>query len=125
MASDTVVWAGLDYSMVRMIGSDKPGVSFNFTVPDIIFPGMLEQWNQLFIDERVEGVSATIEKTVLVDIGGVTEHNKTTTANQISLTSDIGNAVAESHITQQDIASEVSSYKMKNTNGLGLVFIID
>ena len=39
MASDTVVWAGLDYSMVRMIGTN------DFKVPDAIFPGMLEKWN--------------------------------------------------------------------------------
>src|ERR1041385_7502887 len=83
MASDTVVWAGLDYSMVRMIGTDKLSLLYNFTVPDAIFPGMPERWNQLFLDERVERVAAIIGKKVRIDINGVTERNKTASKDQI------------------------------------------
>ena len=125
MAAKTVVWAGLDYSMVRMIGTDNLSILYNFTVPDAIFPSMPEKWNQLFLDERVERVSTTIGKRVLIDIKGVTERNKAASKSQIILTANVGDAIDESHITQQDIANEVRSYKMENTNGLGLVFIVD
>ena len=57
--------------------------------------------------------------------GGITERNKLATKEQITLTQGVGNAINESHITERDIAAEVRSYKMENTNGLGLVFIVD
>ena len=125
MTSDTVVWAGLDYSLVRMTGADKPGILFNFTEPKIVFQGMFEKWNQLFLDERIEGVSAVLEKQVTVDIAGVTERNKSATTNQIVLISNTKEIVQVPMITPQDIANEVRSLKLDNTNGLGLVFIVE
>jgi hypothetical protein len=119
MASETVVWAGLDYSMVRMIGADQ------FKGADAIFPGMLEKWNSLFLDERIQKVEKSLGKLVSVDIGGVTERNKTATAKQIIRTPGANDTLGQSHITPQDIAAEVQSYKMEKTNGLGLVFIVD
>jgi hypothetical protein len=56
--ADTVVWVGLDYSMVRMIGGN------DFRVPDVIFPAMLEKWNTLFLDERIELVARAMGKQV-------------------------------------------------------------
>jgi hypothetical protein len=119
MASDTVVWTGLDYSLVRMIGAD------DFKIPDAIFPGMLEKWNTLFIDERIERVANVLGKRVAIDIGGVTERNKMATAKQIILTPSPKDVIEETHITRQDIADEVKSYKLEKTSGLGLVFIVD
>ena len=119
MGSETVVWAGLDYSMVRMIGAN------DFKGGDAIFPDMLEKWNTLFIDERIQKVEKSLGKLVSVDIGGVTERNKTTTTKQIILKPGPDDTVEQSNITAQDIAEEVQSYKMAKTNGLGLVFIVD
>src|SRR5208283_2649391 len=42
---DTLVWCGLDYSMVKMIGTN------DFRQPSEIFPGKLEAWNDLFMKE--------------------------------------------------------------------------
>src|SRR6266496_5193011 len=95
MASDTVVWAGLDYSMVRMIGGNN--FEYGFNVPDLIFPGMLEKWNQLFLDERVELVANALGKRVSVDIGGVTERNKAARAKQVILTPGPKDVIKESH----------------------------
>jgi hypothetical protein len=118
--SDTVIWAGLDYSMVRMIGTN------DFNVPDLIFPGRLDKWNALFLDERIERVAHTLGKRVLVDIGGVTELNKTANKDQIILRRGSQRAITEkSHITPENIATTIKSYKLENTNGLGLVFIVD
>jgi hypothetical protein len=119
MASDTVVWVGLDYSLVRMIGTNE----FNGT--NAIFPGILERWNRLFIDERIEKVKSALGKRVSVDIGGVMERNKTAGPNQIIQTPGSMDLIQQSHITQPDIAAEVKSYKLDKTNGLGLVFIVD
>ncbi len=123
MATDTVVWAGLDYSLVRMIGGTD--FEFGFNSPDTLFPAMLERWNQLFLDERIERVAYTLGRRVLVDIGGVTERNKKASSGQIILKPGQEDELEKSHISAQDIATEVKSYKMIKTNGLGLIFIID
>lgn len=123
MDSDTVVWSGLDYSMVRMIGGND--FKYGFQAPDLIFPGMPEKWNQLFLDERIELVANALGKRVSIDMSGVAARNKTATTNQIILTPGPKDVIKESHITKQDIASAVRSYKMDKANGLGLVFIVD
>src|SRR5436190_12063212 len=46
-SSDTLVWCGLDYSMVKMIGA------LDFRAPEKIFPSMLAEWNALFIKEMM------------------------------------------------------------------------
>jgi len=117
--TDTVVWAGLDYSMVRMIG---PG---EFSNPETIFPGMLEAWNNLSLQERIKFVEKQIKKNLITDIGGVTEANKAATSKQIINSPGPDDTIEKSHITAQDIAKAVKSYKMENKSGLGAVFIVD
>jgi hypothetical protein len=73
-SADTVVWVGLDYSLVRMIGGD--GSEYDFRVPAAIFPAMPQRWNELFLDERIQRVSYSLGKNVILDIGSVTELNK-------------------------------------------------
>ena len=46
-AADPLVWCGLDYSMVKMIGT------LDFRQPDQIFPEMLTEWNGLFMKEML------------------------------------------------------------------------
>jgi len=123
MQSETMVWVGLDYSLVRMIGGSK--AQFDFTVPDLIFPGMFEKWNQLFLDERVERVAHLLGKRVSVDVNGISERNVTASASQITLTPGEDDAIEKTHIPPAKIASEVQSYKLKSTGGLGLVFVVD
>jgi hypothetical protein len=118
--TDSLVWVGLDYSMVRVIGNAD-----TIRVPDLLFQDMPAKWNDLFLDERLELLANNLNKTIYIDIGGVTERNKTITTNQIFLTSDFKNAVEESDITQQDISTEVKGLKLKYSSGLGLTFIVD
>src|SRR6185503_3051682 len=44
---DTLVWCGLDYSKVKMIGTA------DFLQPQQIFPGMIVSWNGLFMTEML------------------------------------------------------------------------
>ena len=118
-SSDTVIWAGLDYSKVRMIG---PG---QFNEGDAIFPGMLQAWNELFLRERLRFVEKQTKKRVVVDIAGVTEVNKGATSKQIIVSPGPDDTVEKSHITEQDIANAVKSYKLESKSGLAAVFIVD
>ena len=119
LASDKMVWAGLDYSMVRMIG---PGEFHN---SESIFPGMLQAWNDLFLQERIGFVEKATGKQVIIDMDGVTEANKAASAKQIINAPGAEDGIDQSHITPKDIARAVKSYKLKNKSGLGVVFIVD
>jgi len=120
MAAGTVVWAGLDYSMLHIIGNTN-----DIKVPDLIFQDMPRKWNDLFLDERIEGVANSLNKHTFIDISGVMERNATLSTNKNIFEPDTTDALEKTYITQNDIAAEISSYKMEHTNGLGLVFIVD
>ena len=71
LKSDTVIWAGLDYSMVRMYGTT------DFRDPDNIFPHFLNSWNALFLRERIKTISSALNKKVETDTEQMAERNKT------------------------------------------------
>lgn len=119
MDSDTVVWAGLDYSLVRMIG---PG---DFEDPEAIFPKYPDSWNELFLKERIEPAGKMLKKRLVPDIGGVTEANKRASAEQIIPVGGPEDTIEKTHITQPDIEKAVRAYDLDSKEGLGLVFIVD
>ena len=97
LASDKMVWAGIDYSQARFIG---PG---EFANPESIFPGMLEAWNDLFLQERTRFVEKATGKQMVVDIGGVTKANKDASAKQIISPPGPDDTVENTHITPENI----------------------
>jgi len=124
-ASNAVVWVGLDYSMVKMIGREKSDSGFGFTDRAKILSTMPAKWNMLFLGERIEAVSKALGKDIEVDISTVTERNKKLTTNQIVLTKNIRELAPQPNVTIADIANTVQDYSLINTNGVGLVFIVD
>ena len=50
MAKETLVWAGIDYSMIRLVGPSE------FRVPDMIFPEMFVEIVEPLKRETVETV---------------------------------------------------------------------
>jgi hypothetical protein len=118
-AADKVVWAGVDYSHARLIG---PG---EFANPEAIFPGMLEAWNGLVLQERLGFLEKELHKPVVADIAGVTKANQSASASQIINSPGANDTVRASHITPEVIARAVRSYKMENKSGVAVVFIVD
>lgn len=121
MQSANLVWAGLDYSMMRFI-CDTNLVK----VPDLLFQNMPERWNDLFLDERIEGVADALQRRISIDISGVTKRNRHLNKSQIS--SDVNKRndfVLETQITSIDISNAVKTLEMENQSGLGLIFIVD
>jgi hypothetical protein len=116
---DTVVWCGLDYSMVKMIGT------MDFREPDQIFPNMLVAWNGLFMKEMLPELEK-MAKSVSTDLAAVEAKNEKASAKQVEHEDGSREEkVAASHIKEADIAEAVRAYKLKNDQGLGLVFIMD
>ena len=117
--SDTLVWCGLDYGKVKMIGT------MDFRQPDKIFPGMLQQWNGLFIKEmypQIEGMARSVQ----TDLQVVDDNNLKASASQIDrVDGSRDEMVKNSHITEGEIADIIRRYQLKREAGLGLVFIMD
>jgi len=118
-AADKVVWAGVDYSHARLIG---PG---EFANPEGIFPGMLEAWNNLVLQERMGFLEKALGKSVVTDIAGVTKVNQSASASQIINAPGANDTIGNSHITPEIIAKAVRAYKLENPSGVAVVFIVD
>jgi len=117
LKAKTVVWAGLDYSLVRMYGEK------GFNEEEKIFPHFPDAWNQLFLSERIKVVEKLLKKTVIVDIEAVNKQNKKATSEQIVKKS--GSFIGDTHIHAEDIENLVKSYELSEKEGLGLVYIVD
>jgi hypothetical protein len=115
--SDMVVWAGLDFSLVRMYGTT------DFRNPDNIFPTFPDSWNALFLQERIKTISSTLHKQIEVDAEQMAQRNRLAKKEQVIR--DDTATVNDTHITPQDIAGAVKSYKLAKSSGLGLVFLVD
>ena len=119
VVSSQLVWVGLDYSHVRLVG---PG---EFNDPSAIFPGVFESWNNLFLQERIRFVEKETKKDVVIDVEAVTEANKKAGSKQIINSPGAEDTIASTHLTPELIHKIVKSYDLKNKSGTGVVFIVD
>jgi len=114
-----LVWCGLDYSKVKMIGTQ------DFRQPHQIFPGMLAEWNGLFMVEMLPKLES-MAKSVESDLDAVTARNGNASDSQIERADGTRDEMVKpTHITEADVAQAVRDYKLKHDQGLGLVFIMD
>ena len=116
---NTLVLCGLDYSMVKMIGT------MDFREPDKIFPDMLTTWNGMFVTESLPQIE-TLGAPLRTDTTAVEAPNQKASASQVIREDGTRSEEVEAtHITDAKIADAVRSYKLKEDQGLGLVFVID
>jgi hypothetical protein len=116
---DALIWCGLDYSRVKMIGTT------DFNRPHEIFPGMLVAWNGLFMKEMLPELEK-MSPSIGSDMAAVAAANDKASAKQIEREDGTREEkVNLSHLKDKDIASIVKSYKLKHDKGVGLVFIMD
>jgi hypothetical protein len=114
-----IVWAGLDFSMVRIICPK------NYGDVNSVFPEMAGQWNRLVVRDRLKALSTALRQPVKVDVSGVNARNESTSGAQISVARAKDDGTNNSHITRQQIEDAVRSYKLESTQGRALVFIVD
>jgi hypothetical protein len=116
---DALIWCGLDYSRVKMIGTT------DFMRPQDIFPGMLVAWNGLFMKEMLPELEK-ISPSLGSDLAAVGAANDKASSKQIEREDGTREEkVNLSHLKDKDIASLVKSYKLKHDKGVGLVFVMD
>ena len=66
-----------------------------------------------------------LHKSVVVDIAGVTEVNKSASASQIINSPGANDTISDTDITPDNIARAVRHYKLENKSGVAVVFIVD
>jgi hypothetical protein len=113
--ADKIIWVGLDYSIVQMVGASE------FDKPDV-FPRMFSTWNDLFLDEVLGKLEEKLDKTVRADISGVAALNKKVNDGQIVRHS--GGKLRAS-LTDKQISAQLKRYSLSSKSGVGLVFIIE
>jgi hypothetical protein len=145
-----LVWCGLDYSMAKMIGTQR-----DFPESEL-FPNehrgeraqpMTSAWNELFMREMYPHLGRELGAIVQADLHGVESRNARVTSQQIVHEEDSprtignfadlgsffdptrllhrGNKNLPTHINDADIAAAIRSYRLQTRSGLGLVFIMD
>jgi hypothetical protein len=148
-----LVWCGLDYSMVKMIGSPR-----DFPESEL-FPNsnrhgdraepMTTAWNELFMKEMYPRLGRELGAIVQADLHAVEARNTRVGPQQIvdeegspryvRNLADVGtffnpsrilhfarsDKVSPTHINDADIAAAIRSYRLQTRSGLGLVFIMD
>ena len=118
--AESVVWLGLDYSRVQMIGTNA------FNEPDRIFPGFLDEWNRLFLREQLDTLSKKLQKPVQVDTASVEALNRAAQADRIRVEDgDLRAHVETPLLTEAQIADAVKAYAPAAKSGVGLVFIVE
>jgi hypothetical protein len=86
---------------------------------------MLVAWNGLFMKEMLPELEK-MAKSVRTDLTAVAGNNEKASEKQIQREDGSRDEmVTPTHIKDSDIAELVRSYKLKNTQGLGLVFVMD
>lgn len=115
----SVVWVGIDYSLARFIGPN------DFREPEAIFPGMVEAWNGLFVQERIVKLSEKLRRPVITDLQGIGEANRKANAKQVIPFGGVEDVIDKSHLTAADLAAAVRGYSLTAKDGVGLVFIVD
>jgi len=114
-AADEIVWAGLDFSEARLIGSE--GFSDPYDIKDRFF----NSWNNLILAESDKyNVREFYQKSkVINDLSVVNERNETPDPDEL--------VINESYsLDQGTIASMVKSYDLeKKDEGVGLVYIVE
>lgn len=117
----SVVWLGLDYSRVQMIGTNA------FNEPGKIFPGFVDEWNRLFLREQLENLTRKLQKPVQVDTASVEALNREAkAADRIRVEDgDMRAHVETPLLTEAQIADAVKAYAPQAKTGVGLVFIVE
>jgi hypothetical protein len=147
-----LVWCGLDYSMVKMIGSPR-----DFPESEI-FPNSMERrgdrspsmttaWNELFLREMYPRLGRDLRAIVQSDLRAVESRNARVSPQQIvneessprnrPNIADMGSFFdpmrllhrgsrdLPTHISDADIAAAIRSYRLQTRSGMGLVFVMD
>lgn len=114
----SLVWTGIDYGLVRMVGTR------DFREPEAIFPGYLDAWNGLFVEEQLDDLQRQARVAHLSSsLGHLAALHAATRADEHVLRDDSFPFTDE--LTRDRIYDRVASYELGVTEGTALTLIAD
>lgn len=113
----SVTWLGLDYTRVEMVGMQ------DFTEPAEIFPGYLNKWNSLVLEEQLDDLSAALRRPVTTSVNRAGDRNKKVAPNIIREFAD-DTRTQQSRLSTRDLEKVARGYAGVG-EGVGLVFVVD
>lgn len=116
-----ITWLGVDYSQTKFIGSAE---SKNVTISNDEFRDTyVSSWNYLFINEqkKYDVAKAVHRESVKYAIDVTLQANKRLVKKDFYST----NPGDFKRLNEADIANVVKNYDFQNTEGIGLMFIVE
>lgn len=114
-SSSTIVWAGIDFSKTKLIGSE------GFSDPEAIANEYFDKWNQLILAENKKyDIAKAYHKDKLI--------HELSVSNEQNTTQDPAKLVINETYKFRDdeIENIIKNYStLKETEGLGLVYIVE
>lgn len=116
-AHESLVWAGVDYSLVQMIGSG------DFRQPDSIFPGYLNKWNAMVLDEQLDELKKRLHHDIVPRTSFLTARHAGLDATEHIQRDDLI-AYGEALLTREEVARQVRGYELEG-DGMGVVLVAE
>lgn len=118
-ARPSVVWTGIDYGQVTMVGSN------DFRDAEAIFPGYLQKWNGLAVEEQTDDLKRRAKINIdSIDLSALSGAHAGTSGER-NINRDDGLPFRVPYLSASDIAGRVAGYELRTTSGTGLVFVAD
>lgn len=117
--AEEVVWAGLDYSRVQMVGLS------GFKTRDEIVPRFPLEWNSLFATEQLDDLAAALGKPVRADLSGIDAVHRDASKVKVLRTAGTREHLEKSLLSRSQIAGMVKAYPLSCKKGIAVVFIVE
>ncbi|MCA9493234.1 MAG: hypothetical protein KC621_25055 [Myxococcales bacterium] len=113
-----LVWTGIDFGLVRMVGTG------DFRDTEQIFPGYLDKWNGLFIEEQMDALAKKAKvETVSASLSHLADLHRAADPETQVLRDDSFPFTDE--LPREAIIERIQSYELRATEGLALTLIAD
>ncbi|MCB9697305.1 MAG: hypothetical protein H6738_11035 [Alphaproteobacteria bacterium] len=114
----TLVWAGIDFGLVRMVGTG------DFRDPEQIFPGYLDKWNGLFVEEQMEVLAKKAKvESVSASLSHLADLHRAADPETQIIRDDSFPFTDE--LPRETIIERIGSYELRATEGLALTLVAD
>jgi hypothetical protein len=119
LEAEEILWAGLDYSRVQMVGLS------GFKTRDEIVPKYPLEWNSLFVKEQLDDLASVLGKPVQVEVSGIEAIHRDPSKVRVVRSAGTREHLAKPLLMRRQVVAMVKAYKLPAKKGIGMIFIIE
>ena len=118
--AERFLWVGVDYTQVQMVGED-------FSEPDSIFPGHINQWNaRMASAEAMSALSDGLDKPVKAAVAHLEQLHAALGPDDHTLPFAGGEALTKRPLLSRDaLGAAITAYDLPDEEAVGLSFIVE